>query len=72
MVHTCPGTSFSFLGSWGTLLNAAGLVVAGGVQGQVAEEFAVAGDDSNAQVVADKVAREDKIESALASAASPA
>ena len=40
MVHTCLATSFSFSGSLGTLSCVSGLVVAGRVEGQLAEQFA--------------------------------
>jgi hypothetical protein len=56
MVLTCLGTSFSCLGSLRFSFEAAWLVVLGGVEGQVTEEFAVAADDPDVQVVGEDVA----------------
>jgi hypothetical protein len=55
MVLTCLGTSFSCLGSLRSSFDAAGLVVLGWVEGQVTEEFAVAADDPDVQVVGEDV-----------------
>ena len=72
MVHTCPATSFAFLGSLGAFLGAAGLVVAGWVEGQVAEEVALAGDDPHVSVVGEHVDASAGQESAEADVVEPA